>query len=440
MRQSALSDDRKITSLIGVAVVLALIAIPLITVADYAPLQDYSEWVFQSHVFNRLVAGEPSDIFSIRSYPVPYALTQLALSGLLTSFSPFIASKIFIGIYLTFAGFAIWHFVRRRALASYAFVFLAVATTIGSCFWSGYIGFQMGLVIFALYVALPDPTKTKLGVIATFSVLLFFCHGLTFLAFCVAAGAYCLYRRKLATLVMGMVPAGLLTLSYVLNNTSPYGTPLNLPTIDGPAAFVKYKIYTLAKLGGYQNLVYDQIDDAKINSLIPTIGLGVNLLFCLLVITGVVMLAFRAVRKSVHDPELLAGAVLFLGFLVLPPAAAGIVNPGERLLYPMLIVLAPALFGRAAVSQRLGKAMVASLAIGLSLTIYGGLAIPEKQALARTGAASIVAPSGEGTQRILFEHRLNHFDAKMRETQRAWQNKQLPRQRLDFDTSLISER
>jgi hypothetical protein len=439
MRQSA-SSDFHIGSLIGTAIVLVAIAIPLMALVDYATLQDYPEWVFQSYVFNRLVAGTPSDMFSIRPYPVPYALSQLALSALLTSFSPFAASKIFVGIYLALAGLAIWQFVRQRALAPYAFVFLAVSTAIGSCFWSGYMGYQMGLVVFCVYVALPASTKTNLGMIVIFSVLLFFCHGLAFAAFCVAAGAYCLDRRRIATFLLGMVPTALLTVSYVLNNRTAGFAPGDALHIEGVANLLKYKIYTLAKLGAYQNLVFDRIDDSRLNNLIPILGLGTNLLFCLLVVAGLALGTWGALRRRALGPELLAGAILFMGFLASPPVAAGIVNPGERLLYPMLILLAPALFGaHPVVSHLLGKAMAACLAVGLCLTIYGGLAIPQKQELARAGAAPAVAGSSEAPERILFEHRLTQFDEKMRETQRAWQNEQIPALPLVFDTSLIAQ-
>ncbi|MEJ7929723.1 hypothetical protein WG922_07035 [Ramlibacter sp. AN1015] len=429
-------EGTSLVALIGIAVVLASVGIPLL-ILEYVPLQDYGEWIFQSHIFNRLIAGEPSDTFSIRTYPVPYALSQLALSALLIKFSPFATSKLFLAAYLALAGWAIWLVVRRNALSPKAVIYLAVAAVVGSCFWSGYMGYQLGLVIFCIYLGLTKDQRTHLGILVLFSVLLFFSHGLVFASFCVAAGAYSLACKKHRVFALAMVPTGLLTAVYLSSNK--FVPVTNALELNGVVQFLMYKAYTITKLGAYQNLVVGQADDSTIASVIPTVGLAANVIFALLALAAVVLVLRRAIARPLQDGEPLAILLLFVGFLIMPTNAAGIANPGERLLYPMLILLAPALFARTPLSRRLANGMIASLAIGLCLTLLSVVSLPQKHEVARSGAsAGAATPSGSG-DRVLYGHKATLFDYKIRETQRAWYKNEIPSQGLDFGTALIAQ-
>src|SRR6202167_1535106 len=220
-----------------VSYAIALIPITFILIFfEYAPLQEFSEWIYQAQVFNALLIHGHSELFTIKTYPVPYALSQIMMSFMYIFFSPFVTSKIVICIYILSGVFLTRMFISRFDLdESVASLFLLSAFVLNSCFWDGYIGYQIGLAIFVLYLCLPLQKKTSALFIFVFSVASFFSHGLIYVPFCLVCGMYCLYNWKIKSLVLGLLPSALLLAWYIMqNHASPPADPLIL---NGVAQF-----------------------------------------------------------------------------------------------------------------------------------------------------------------------------------------------------------
>ncbi|MGD0962248.1 MAG: hypothetical protein ABSB19_20750 [Methylomonas sp.] len=408
---------------------------------DYTPLQDYSEWIFQSQIFNRLLSGDHSDQFSIKPYPVPYAVSQLIISAVLNFFSPYVSSKIFILIFLLFSLFSIYCFIIKRQLdKTCAPLFMLSIVVFNSCFWSGYIGYQIGLSIFCIYVAQSKSIKTNPYVISIYSVILFFSHGLIYIPFCLLIIVYSLFLRK-QNIFLGLLPSFSLVIIYILSK-SEQNAIANQLVIDNYSSFVFYKIYTLLKLGSYQNLIFFDIDDSKIAKFIPLVGFVLNTLFVLFLFLSVWALLrknFRSASNLNWDIEAITAGILFLLFLISPATAAGIVNPGERFLYPALILLSPLLFHNNLIPLINRKCLSATVAIGLLYTLNSALLLSKKNEIASDGLHIQLADkaSSPASGHIFFGHNLLTFDRKMKETQLAWYANQMPNCRLFFQTSLL---
>jgi hypothetical protein len=61
-------------------------------------------------------------------------------------------------------------------------------------------------------------------------------------------------------------------------------------------------------------------------------------------VASLAALAFAAVTRSVVKPEFAIFGILLAVALALPPSALGIVNSGERVLYPALIAFGMAVY------------------------------------------------------------------------------------------------
>ena len=141
----------------------------------------------------------------------------------------------------------------------------------------------------------------------------------------------------------------------------------------------------------------------------------------------------RAWSKAIA-PELLAAAVLFAGFLVLPSSSLGVVNLGERLLYPALLLIVLKLR-----ELPFAGVLASLLLVGAGLTSVELLTMPAQQAGSATAyPVSMQFMPDEKYQKFgLYSHELFVNDDR-RSFLEAPTGKALPE--LRFDTSAIRER
>jgi hypothetical protein len=311
---------------------------------------------------------------------------------------------------------------------------------LNSGFWNGYVAYQVGLMIFILYLCQSDERRTDPLVIFLFSVLLFFAHGLIYATFCLTCGMYCLYNRKIWAPAVAILPSVFLLAWYVwANDVSLINKPFAL---SGIVQFVTYKIYTAMKAGPYQDFIFHGVGDSQRLRPLYVLGILANLFFLIALVMCCASVVWKEGAKEIaRRAELVSSFILMGIFLALPATLTGVVNPGERLLYPALILAACALFkeGRAGYlfGYSLGATVIAGLFISLaSITAPRWMGVNGVSAVA-IGPADL---SAEVDGRELFGHRLMQFDEKMQEAQRSWKVRDMPRLPLGFNTALLDDR
>src|ERR1700691_2448965 len=336
---------------------------------EYVPLQDYLEWIYQAQVFSALLMHGHSELFTIKTYPVPYALSQLIMSFMCIFFSPIVTSKIVIGIYIVSCLFLTRMVISRFDLdESITSLFLLSVFVLNSCFWDGYIGYQIGLAIFVLYLCLPLQKKTSALFIFVFSVASFFSHGLIYVPFCLVCGMYCLYNWKIKSLALGLLPSVLLLAWYIIqNHASPPADPL---VLNGVVQFIFYKIYTFLKAGPYQNFIINGVGDSQRLKAAYIFGILVNVTFLLaLVLCFASAIRSNGLKQFGRSAEMMSALILVVIGLVLPAVVYNVVNSGERLLYPALILASCMLFKRDRTKSLPGNLLMTTLITGLVISM-----------------------------------------------------------------------
>ena len=443
-------------------------AIALLILFPFSALQDFPQWIYQGYIFNLITDGHSDGTFSVKDYPVPYALVQLLISAVLHFFSPMLTSKIIVAGYLIAALLAARMLVRRFDVdASLAWPIFISAFVLNSPFWNGYIGYQIGLVVFAIYLSLQEKWRTDSRILCLFSVLAFFCHGMIYIAVVIAAAANAIAQRRFLVPIISLLPSTALVIWYVLANAAatatapaPVAIPGNIPEALPHIDFVQligYKIYSFLKLGPYHNFIIRGMGDgARFWSVPLFLGGFVNLLLWAALLVYVVSVAnWRAWRSIFRMPELLAGLCMVAISLPLAPVAFKIVNPGERLLYPAMIAIAVSLFQATqdpvhsksfAVSR---SALAWAMSIGFCLSaiglIYSNFTYRETpvasvpRSIDRGSGYGLSALAGEKLGQVLFAHRLIQFDDLMTSTEIAWRTDAVLDFPIEFDTGLIRQ-
>jgi hypothetical protein len=309
-------------------------------------------------------------------------------------------------------------------------------------FWSGYIAYQFGLVIFSFYLSLPNRWKTDWRALILVSTLAFLTHGMSYFTVMVTAGAFALVHRRLAVFIASSIPSVFLACWYVLRNVTSAvgGPPVLLPTI---LDFLKYKLYTFMKIGSYHDFViFGTPSLGRFDHPISILGTIANFVF----LVGVCLSIFFALRRRpwpqiLRTPEILAGAAFVCIACVLSPTALGVGNPSERLIYPGFLAFAMVTLKlkiAPSVSKLASNAMLVSSASGFMLSSVGLVAAAVAYNLTlQTGSQISAAPPQTATERTLFGHRMVQFDARMRETDREWRTGEPPTLPLAFDTALL---
>jgi hypothetical protein len=407
----------------------------------YAPLEDLPEWIYQGYIFNELVSGTPSPDFALKNFPVPYALFQTIASACLLFASPMAASRIVVFLYAGLSLYAINRVIARYRLDPYvAWPLLISAVVLNSPFWNGYMGYQFGLIVILLYLALPERLQVDAKWICLFSVLGFFAHGWPFISILTLIGCNALFRRRILAACLGVAPSIALLAWYQVRNVNP-GTLSEFLHVEHVNIFA-YKIYTVLKAAPFHNPIVFSFNASERYG-IAFVGAG--LLIDAVFLIALAVLAVLAIGKSgpiaiLRRPQLLAGGLLLLLAAALPPTGFGMANPGERVMYPAIIALLIAIFTDVELAIIPKAILGCALAAGVGLFALG---LVGASAAYRAEAASFdpnAAPPPEISRNLLFGHRLVQFDEKMRLLERAWRDGVMPTTPLAFETALIAPR
>jgi len=398
-------------------------------------LQDFQEWVFQGWAMARLLQGDSSvhAQFAATFFPVPNLLSQWVLTLLSLVAGPFVAAKLLIVAYCVGSVGICWAAARRfrPQAASSTFVLLLTLTALNSCFWHGYLNYQVGLMLLLFYFERTYERRPSPLLVLGFSVLLYACHGSILIAFVLLVITREWQRSDRWKVLAALVPAASLFCFYVLTHAHT-GQGKNNPT-GSLLKHVAYKAYTLAKIGPFQNLVGPTGTSAAITPLLYHAGVALNLVFAATLASALLLGLYRWRQSSGLPGWLLyfSGGLLGL-FLLMPADMAEVVNLGERFLYVLLVamlLLIPRVPWRAPLTWMClaGFALTAAQLPRVSLH---GMDAPE--AFHRAPESDGRAYRGDG----LFSHRLYQNDERRTEL-RDHVTRFTP---LLFDTSMLRQR
>lgn len=315
------------------------LAAALNLLAVMPPLQDFNEWIYQGWLVGEILRGAEVP-FAIKPWPVPNAAAQALLGVLNLALQAHGAGLAYLTLYL--AGFAwlAWRLAHRQGgFEPATFLLIMLVGVLNSPYWDGYANYQLGLALLLLHVFW-QRRGTGAWTDLAMGIAIFFCHAVVLAVFALLVGWRALLQRHLLRGALVLAPPLAMLGWYVMADDNygeyipPFGNTLR--------EFVAYKAYTLAKSGPYQNMVIGGIGDAARAPWLYYAGVAANLAFVLAAMVPLALaVAWDAWRGGRRSPEVLTALCCLAGFAVLPSAMFGVVNIGERLLLPgVLIALA----------------------------------------------------------------------------------------------------
>jgi len=334
-------------------VLAVLLAAALNVAAPMPPLQDFNEWLYQGWVVAQVWRGN-AGTFALKPWPVPNAATQFILGALNLGMTPWAAGVVFLTAYLA-AGLALCRAlaVRDGRFEPATFLLLLAVAVLNGPYWLGFANFQLGMLLLLAWLVLQRRGGSPAAADAALGVAIFFCHAIVLGIFCGLVGLRALRERQVprAGLVLA---APLALLAWYVAADQDYGEYIP-PAVNSAREFIAYKAYSLAKSGPYHNMVVGDVGDAARAPWLYWGGVGLNLLFAL----GLAAVAWNAVRAW-RAPFVPVALLCLAAFAVLPSAAFGIVNIGERFLLPGLAIALVAAPDPAGL-RRFGAAVAAAM-------------------------------------------------------------------------------
>lgn len=323
-----------------------LVGVVLLLLQPYPLLHDYPEWMYQGHIAYSLFSGssEFTTMYELVPLPVPNAISQTAIALLNIVVSPVMAGKIWLAVYLVLALLVVWlGTAGHRQHAAKQLIFL-VTIAFGPGFFNGYINFQFGVLLFALFV-ITDARRSSLWVLV-FSLVIYFAHASVFacfVAYVVFSGV--LNQRNVAAL-LALVPSLLMLAWY--STSKILQEPGFNTALTSLKEWVGYKGYTLAKQGPFHNFIMPDGQSLLTDyHAVYLIGFGINLLVAVLIalwLLSVIWMMYSKAeiltRPGFHLAALAATViVLFILWLLAGTSSFGVVNIGERFLIVALMML-----------------------------------------------------------------------------------------------------
>jgi len=298
--------------------------------------------MYQGHIVYSLLSGENPSLNMLYEWvpvPVPNTISQLVIGLLNFTVSPVMAGQIWLAVYLLLAIVSGYLASKDHVHAGSVFWLFTVTIAFGPGFWNGYINFQFGLLLFALFVAVG--LRRSLAWVFVFSVLIYFSHASVFAGFvCFVVLAELFNQRRLTTL-LALGPALVLLLWYTMTRFAE-GTGKNV-ALESVSQWIQYKFYTLAKLGPFHNFIRPDGESllASVHGLYMA-GFAVNFVIAMLVGVWLLFIAWQMVRRTdsrLHYGLLFTAIVLMLAWLLAGKNSFGVVNLGERFLIVAMMLL-----------------------------------------------------------------------------------------------------
>lgn len=387
------------------------------------PLQDFNEWIYQGWLVGQILRGEDLS-FGLKPWPVPNAAAQLLLGLLNLPLAAREAGLAYLAAYLAGMTWLAAAIARAQGRFDPATFLLAILVgALNSPYWQGYANSQLGTALYLVHVLRQRRAPTSAGWDLAIGIALFLCHAVLLAVFALHTALYAWQHRQLRRAAAVLVPPFALLAWYILRDLT-YGE--EIPAFGTTIGeFVAYKAYTAAKLGPYHNFILGGFGDADRAPALYWAGVAANLAFAAALLPPLAWALLRHLRQGDRSPAMLTALACLAGYAILPSALFGVVNVGERLLVPAVLVLlaiCPAPRGTrriAAAIAALAPAAILHLHLILPATPPGG------------SISHLAAHDANQRHRLLFWHRPYQFQAQFDAARRGTPV------RLGFSTSLV---
>jgi hypothetical protein len=330
----------------------------IVTAAPAPYLHDFGEWLYQGRILALKITNSATVTgFVVAPYPVPNSLAPVLLALFCLVFEPIVAGKVFLILLLSGWWWSLWLFMQRfvpEDSRSSALLLLVAVAALASYFWYGFVSYQLGLLLFFVFLTLFDERRSPWW-IASFGATLFFAHAMIFLAWgllaiLLALGGSVRTRRHI---LLALAPLGLLVLWFVLGRwLTGFKVPVADAKMEGVTELILYKFGSPLLLGGFRNLLLPDGTSlleqypwvywlGAISNTLVILGLGI---FVLLVFIKPVRFlpsfgSDEPLRTALPVPVLHRFGLIVIGFyLIAPYNFFGLIHPGGRLLLPLLAV------------------------------------------------------------------------------------------------------
>lgn len=371
------------------------------------PLQDLPDWVFQAELFREWLAGRLAADYEICSAIPPNALTTVVLSGAASLIGMEKAARalaLFAALLIPVGMIRLFGSSDPRSPRAWIPLLYGLSYPLLHGNLNSAVGLGAFLIAAAwlLECADEDALPSAWGSVLV-PTLLYATHGIAYAVWLALISATPLTGRARRRLALGVAPSVLIALHYVAHRS---GAGDAVMSWDAPSigAWTIYKTATL----------YKQLAPL---ALFDPFFVSRPLLWSAVLVNWVVVIALIAIaaiklHKACSDDHarpsdrskrvMVIG--LFVAFLVAPKALGGLVNPGERLVLPIVALalsLPHALELRAGVHRMAASALAAALAAQVIFVgLQGHRAGIELAALLRATAAL------QGNVQLVHEHHL----------------------------------
>ena len=273
----------------------------------------------------------------------------MAIFGMV--FPAITAAKMFLSMLLL-----AWYAVLRKfvsqlgdAADSPALFFLLFSLIgLSNFFWTGFISYQLGLLLLTLFLTRFKPSMSAKE-LAIFALLIFLSHAMVFLIFLLLVLLQILNTAKRGHWVLALFPAGILSLWFVIGRSfTDFNSPLAGASMAGWKEVVIYKLGYPLMLGPFKNLLQPDLISLVdhfswlywtgfLANILVISGIGIFILFVIWPRKGAMVhgetrtgLSQRSLRICVW--------VLLLFYLLAPYNFFGLINPSGRITIPLLLV------------------------------------------------------------------------------------------------------
>ena len=315
-------------------------------------LHDFGEWFYQSRILVQQLT-RPQDVYGFQwaTYPVPNTLAVLIMAGLGLVFPLMASAKLFLSLLLLGWYGVLRVFVRKvcpdDGSPTLLFVLFSLVA-LSNFFWTGFVGYQLGLLLLALFLSRYTSGTSTLE-LAVLSVLIFFSHAMVFLVFVMLVLMQILVGRKHSNWILALLPAGLLSVGFIIGRRlTSFSSPLADAAMAGWQEILIYKLGYPLLLGPFKNLL--QPDMSSLLDQLPWFYWA-GVMSNILVVTGMGLLVLLTLwqgrpRISVSVPEsglprqslYLSAWLLLVFYLAAPHNFFGLINPAGRITIPLLFI------------------------------------------------------------------------------------------------------
>jgi len=303
-------------------------------------LGDYSEWTYHGVLLRDWLQGHLDQGYVLKNYPVPNSLTTVGL-GLLMLIMPWkLATKTWLIVEVVLGLFSADQLQRAAGRPQvWRSILMVPAVLLGTAFWFGFENFMFGTYFAMLLCALlfrAVESKWMYGALLTFA---FFSHMIPY-GFALLVLLLFSAQQGRWRLLLQAVPSGLLCVWYGIGRLTHANADAKAGMESSVAyltpAFAAFKVNTYLKCWGFVNPASSSTDSVLLR-LVGTKLFVVLFALDIVVAIGLAWLLSIAFWRSLrHNEDLryfwIAVGIFVVVALAMPGAAAGISDPGGRMM------------------------------------------------------------------------------------------------------------